>query len=183
MRIRRCSSANLGSGTARKRDSRADSAAESRKPKIGVEGGTWAPSGPVVRRTKTRGKRDTRSRRIVRRVVYMMTFPISGAVHTRNCRQGSGWHSSDSCYRPALHCLKMRRVSVSLPDDLAKALVRFQRSQRTQPPMSAILRDAIREFLRKKGFLSQFKIMPSGKRSGRSDVSRNHDLYFAGLLK
>jgi len=57
----------------------------------------------------------------------------------------------------------MKRLTISLPDDLVKALLKFQASQTPQKPISDILRDALRVFLQRQGFLSAPKITPSRK--------------------
>src|SRR5258708_2961806 len=62
VRVRRCSSASLGSGTARKRASVAASAAESRKPKMGwglVEGDSLPPTTARREGNKTAEERNT----------------------------------------------------------------------------------------------------------------------------
>jgi hypothetical protein len=74
---------------------------------------------------------------------------------------------------------------MTLPDDLAEAVDEFRNAQETPPALTTLMQAALREFLRERGFLQshrRLKLGPVG-RSGRSDVSRNHDDYFAGIKK
>ena len=74
---------------------------------------------------------------------------------------------------------------MTFPDDLAKAMDDYLRSQDAPPSLTTVMQAALREYLRERGFLREFrplKIMPKGK-SGRSDVSQNHDLYLTGMKK
>ena len=78
----------------------------------------------------------------------------------------------------------MKRATITFPDDLAEALDDYIRTQEVAPALTTIMQTALREFLRERGFLRPYKplkITPAGRGSGRSDVSLNHDRYFAGL--
>ena len=77
---------------------------------------------------------------------------------------------------------RMKRATMTLPDDLAKAVDEYVRAQEAPPPLTAVVQAALREYLRERGFLRQYrplKITPAPRGSGRSDVSVNHDRYFA----
>ena len=68
---------------------------------------------------------------------------------------------------------------MTFPDDLAKAMEDYLQSQDAPPSLTTVMQAALREYLRERGFLREFrplKITPKGN-SGRSDVSQNHDLY------
>ena len=74
---------------------------------------------------------------------------------------------------------------MTFPDDLAKAMDDYLQSQEAPPSLTAVMQAALREYLRERGFLREFrplKITPKGN-SGRSDVSQNHDLYLTGMKK
>jgi hypothetical protein len=74
---------------------------------------------------------------------------------------------------------------MTFPDDLAKAMDDYLQSQDAPPSLTTVMQAALREYLRERGFLREFrplKITPKGN-SGRSDVSQNHDLYLTGMKK
>jgi hypothetical protein len=79
----------------------------------------------------------------------------------------------------------MKRATMTFPDDLAKAMDDYLQSQDAPPSLTTVMQAALREYLRERGFLREFrplKITPKGN-SGRSDVSQNHDLYLTGMKK
>ena len=79
----------------------------------------------------------------------------------------------------------MKRATMTFPDDLAEAVDEYVRSQEAPPALTTVMQAALREYLRERGFLRPYrplKITPKGS-SGRSDVSRNHDLYLTGMKK
>jgi hypothetical protein len=79
----------------------------------------------------------------------------------------------------------MKRATMTFPDDLAKAVDEYVKAQEAPPALTTVVQAALREYLRERGFLREYrplKITPVG-RSGRSDVSVNHDLYLTGLKK
>lgn len=79
----------------------------------------------------------------------------------------------------------MKRATMTLPDDLAKAVNDYQKAQEAPPALTTVMQAALREYLRERGFLREYrplKITPKGN-SGRSDVSQNHDLYLTGMKK
>lgn len=74
---------------------------------------------------------------------------------------------------------------MTIPDDLAKAVDDYLHAQDAPPALTTVMQAALREYLQQRGFLRKYrplKITPVG-RSGRSDVSVNHDLYLAGVKK
>jgi Arc/MetJ-type ribon-helix-helix transcriptional regulator len=80
----------------------------------------------------------------------------------------------------------MKRATITLPDDLAKAVDEYVQAQDAPPALTSVVQASLREYLRERGFLREYqplKITPAKKGSGRSDVSRNHDLYLTGIKK
>ncbi|MBV8774035.1 MAG: hypothetical protein JO166_17150 [Deltaproteobacteria bacterium] len=77
----------------------------------------------------------------------------------------------------------MKRATVTIPDHLEKALDNYVRSQDAPPPLTAVVQAALREYLEQRGYVGKtgrfLRISPAGKGSGLSDISRNHDRYFA----
>jgi hypothetical protein len=74
---------------------------------------------------------------------------------------------------------------MTLPDDLAEAVDSYRQAQEAPPSLTAIIQAALRDYLRARGFLANrrpFRINPVG-RSGRSDISQEHDAYLAGTKK
>lgn len=79
----------------------------------------------------------------------------------------------------------MKRVTIKLPDDLAEAFDDYRQAQEASSTLTTVVQAALREYLRQRGFLRKcrpWKISPVG-RSGRKDVSDQHDAYLAGLNK
>ena len=77
----------------------------------------------------------------------------------------------------------MKRATITLPDDLAKAVEEYLQAQDAPPALTTVVQASLREYLRERGFLREYralKITPVG-RSGRTDVSVNHDLYLTGM--
>ena len=76
----------------------------------------------------------------------------------------------------------MKRVTVTIPDDLEDAVEDFVCAQDAPPALTAIMQSALRQFLRDRGFLLDRRplhIRPAPRGSGRRDVSRSHDRYIA----
>jgi hypothetical protein len=76
----------------------------------------------------------------------------------------------------------MKRATMTLPDELAEAAERYIRAQEAPPALTTVMQAALREYLRERGFLRPYrplKITPVPRGSGRSDVSVDHDRYFA----
>jgi hypothetical protein len=74
---------------------------------------------------------------------------------------------------------------MTLPDDLAEAVNKYLRAQETPPALTTVVQAALREYLGERGFLGRrrpLRIEPVGD-SGRSDVSQEHDAYFAAIKK
>jgi len=78
--------------------------------------------------------------------------------------------------------LRMKRATITFPDDLAEAVDQYVRTQETPPAMTTVVQAALREYLRERGFLRPYRplrITPAPHGSGFTDVSINHDRYFA----
>lgn len=76
----------------------------------------------------------------------------------------------------------MKRATVSIPDDLAKAVDNYVRAQDAPPPLTAVVQAALRQYLTERGYSPARKplcIDPAPEGSGRSDVSQAHDHYLA----
>jgi len=74
---------------------------------------------------------------------------------------------------------------MTLPDDLAKAVDTYRKAQENPPALTSVVQAALREYLRERGFLRAhrpLRLTPVG-RSGRSDVSVEHDAYLAGIKR
>jgi metal-responsive CopG/Arc/MetJ family transcriptional regulator len=79
----------------------------------------------------------------------------------------------------------MKRATMTLPDDLAEAVDQYVKAQEAPPSLTAVVQAALREYLRERGYLRHYrplKLKAVG-RSGRSDVSVNHDAYLTGMKK
>jgi len=78
----------------------------------------------------------------------------------------------------------MKRASVTIPSDLHAALEAYRGKQEARPALTAVVQAALREFLGNRGYVSPgkaLKVTPAKKGSGKSDVSLEHDRYFAEL--
>jgi hypothetical protein len=77
----------------------------------------------------------------------------------------------------------MKRATMTFPDDLAEAMDSYVEAQEVKPALTTVVQAALREYLQERGFLRPYRplrITVKGN-SGRSDVSRNHDLYLTGM--
>ena len=74
---------------------------------------------------------------------------------------------------------------MTLPDDLAKAVDSYRKAQENPPALTAAVQAALREYLRERGFLRAHRALKltAVGRSGRSDISLEHDAYLAGVKK
>ena len=77
----------------------------------------------------------------------------------------------------------MKRATITLPDELAHAVDEEDvLAQEELPALTKLVQAALREYLKERGFLRDYrslKITPAPRGSGRSDVSVNHDIFFA----
>jgi len=71
---------------------------------------------------------------------------------------------------------------MTLPDDLAHAVEEYVKAQEAPPALTTVMQAALREYLRERGFLRPYRplrITPAPRGSGKTDVSIDHDRYFA----
>lgn len=76
----------------------------------------------------------------------------------------------------------MKRATITLPDDLAAGVDEYLESHDAPPALTTVVQAALREYLQERGFLRPFRtlrITPAAQGSGLTDVSVNHDKYFA----
>ena len=76
----------------------------------------------------------------------------------------------------------MKRATISLSRDIEAALEAYRQDQEVPPALTAVTQAALREYLAERGYLPRVRplhITPAEKGSGRSDVSADHDRYFA----
>jgi Arc/MetJ-type ribon-helix-helix transcriptional regulator len=64
-------------------------------------------------------------------------------------------------------CSYMRRTSISLPDDLAKALDNYIEAQEVRPAVTSVMQAALREYLDVRGFLRAPQRLKASKKNGR----------------
>lgn len=77
----------------------------------------------------------------------------------------------------------MKRATMTLPDDLARAVENYQRAQEAPPALTTVVQAALRQYLGERGFLRvrrTLDISPASTGSGCHDVSQEHDRYLAG---
>jgi hypothetical protein len=76
----------------------------------------------------------------------------------------------------------MRRATVTIPDDLAKAVESYLRAQEARPALTTVVQVALRQYLTERGYLravGPLRITPAKHGSGDRDVSQVHDRYMA----
>lgn len=69
-----------------------------------------------------------------------------------------------------------------MTDDIEAALEAYRQDRDVPPSLTAIAAAALREFLSQRGYLSvdrTLQIQPSPRGSGETEVSVQHDRYFA----
>jgi hypothetical protein len=87
----------------------------------------------------------------------------------------------------------MKRVTVTVPDDLEDKLAAFMASRGTPPSVTTVMQTALREFLqnhqlRERGFRPARKplvmtALDENDPKGEVDVSLEHDRYFAETVQ
>ena len=81
----------------------------------------------------------------------------------------------------------MKRVTVSLSDELEESLDNYLQDQEVAPSLTALLHAALKDYLAERGYLmrraSAFKITPASEGSGLTDISQSHDQYFADSVR
>jgi metal-responsive CopG/Arc/MetJ family transcriptional regulator len=61
----------------------------------------------------------------------------------------------------------MKRASISLPDDLARALDDYIHAQEVRPAVTTVIQAALREYLGARGFLQERRISKASKGTAR----------------
>ncbi len=78
----------------------------------------------------------------------------------------------------------MKRATITIPDELNSAVERYMNEQDAPPSLTAVVQAALRHYLTQKGHLRKRKTLrlePAARGSGRSDISKSHDAFLAGL--
>jgi hypothetical protein len=76
----------------------------------------------------------------------------------------------------------MKRATITIGGDLEEALQSFTSQQEVAPSFTALVQAALREYLARRGAAAPahpLRITPAGKGSSQSDISLEHDRYFA----
>ncbi len=76
----------------------------------------------------------------------------------------------------------MKRATVTIPDDLAKAMDSYVHAQEAPPALTVVVQAALRQYLIQRGYLrarKPLRIIPATRGSGRRDISQEHDRYLA----
>jgi len=76
----------------------------------------------------------------------------------------------------------VKRATVTIPDELAKAVESYVRAQVARPSLTAVVQAALSQYLMERGSLratGPLRITPVKRGSGRRDVSQAHDRYLA----
>jgi len=76
----------------------------------------------------------------------------------------------------------MKRATITMTDELERAVVAYQQDQEVPPALTAVAQAALREYLAERGYLSprrSLQITPAKRGSDERDVSQEHDRYLA----
>jgi hypothetical protein len=76
----------------------------------------------------------------------------------------------------------MKRATITIGGDLEQALQSYTSQQEVAPTFTALVQAALREYLARRGAVAPahpLRITPAKKGSGKSDISQQHDRYFA----
>ncbi|HSR05619.1 MAG TPA: hypothetical protein VLM42_00595 [Bryobacteraceae bacterium] len=76
----------------------------------------------------------------------------------------------------------MRRVTITLSDEIEASLNTYLQQQRVSAPLTAIMQAALQEFLSRQGFttsVGKLRITPAKKGSRVKDASVDHNRYLA----
>lgn len=78
----------------------------------------------------------------------------------------------------------MSQATITIPDELRRELEAYARRQEEPPELSTVVQRVLREFLEQQKSDQEreyraFRVTPADIGSGESDVSINHDKYFA----
>ena len=76
----------------------------------------------------------------------------------------------------------MKRATITLPDDIERALAAYLDEQEVPLALTAVVQTALRDYLAERGYLPpthRLQITPAKEGSGHRDVSIHHDRYLA----
>lgn len=76
----------------------------------------------------------------------------------------------------------MKQATITINDELEAALEAYWRDRKLPPDLTAVTQDALKDYLAAHGYLVQprvLRITPSEQGSGETDISQDHDRYFA----
>jgi len=76
----------------------------------------------------------------------------------------------------------MKRATITIGGDLEQALQSYTSQQEVAPTFTALVQAALREYLARRGAVAPahpLRITPAKKGSGKSEISQQHDRYFA----
>jgi hypothetical protein len=76
----------------------------------------------------------------------------------------------------------MKRATITIPDEIQQALAAYCHDQGSNPNLSSVLQDALRDFLAERGYMPPsraLRITPAEHGSGKTDISTDHDRYLA----
>ena len=74
----------------------------------------------------------------------------------------------------------MKRATITLNDELERAVDAYLRDQEARPSLTVVLQTALRQYLSERGYVrpsKRLRITPAPRGSGRKDVSERHDHY------
>ena len=76
----------------------------------------------------------------------------------------------------------MKRATVTIDDELQGGLNAWMSRQEVAPALTAVVQEALREYLARRGYApaGKFRITPARRGSGSKDASIRHDYYLAG---
>lgn len=77
----------------------------------------------------------------------------------------------------------MKRATITIPDELNRAVERYIDAQDAPPSLTAVVQAALQRYLADEGYLRTgrtLRLEPARRGSGRSDISQSHDAYLAG---
>ena len=76
----------------------------------------------------------------------------------------------------------MKHTTITIPDELQRALTAYCQDQEIAPTLTAVMQEALRDYLAERGYLPParpLRISPAEQGSGKGDVSTAHDRYLA----
>jgi hypothetical protein len=74
----------------------------------------------------------------------------------------------------------MKRATITLNDELERAVDAYLRVQEARPSLTAVVQTALRQYLTERGYVrpsKRLRITRASRGSGRKDISERHDRY------